>query len=190
MDDYAQQRELENAPIKERLGVVTDLLIDYRDQLQKLLDLYLEGVFQKELLVERKQRLEGTISALEAERTDLMEHLETHEYSPQQIEDIKQVVTEISLGVAEADNSFEKQKQIIEVLDVRAALTVENDEKIAYVRCAFKNDPDALLIAPLNIYRRSRLGSQRPGTARQSVRAERTAPRPRRPARRLRAPFR
>jgi site-specific DNA recombinase len=45
--EYHEYREQEQAPIRERLAVVDDLLNDHRAQLQKLLDLYLDGNFPK-----------------------------------------------------------------------------------------------------------------------------------------------
>jgi len=62
--EYEEHREQEQAPVRERLVVVDDLLVDHRAQLQKLLDLYLDGNFPKEILVERRQRLQETIDSL------------------------------------------------------------------------------------------------------------------------------
>jgi len=55
----------ENEPTRRRLAVVDDLLADNQKQLDRLLDLYLSGDFQKDVLTDRKTRLEKTIRALE-----------------------------------------------------------------------------------------------------------------------------
>jgi len=85
LSEYQAERDRENAPIRERLKVVDDLLADNRAQLERLLDLYLSGEFPKEALTDRKIRLETTISALEKERAGLVAHLEARTLTADQI---------------------------------------------------------------------------------------------------------
>jgi hypothetical protein len=61
---YQAQRDKENEPIRARLGVVDDILAENRRQLERLLDVYLAGDFPRELLTDRKSRLETTIRSL------------------------------------------------------------------------------------------------------------------------------
>lgn len=72
------QADLERnaAPRRRRLIVVDDLLADNHAQMGRLLDLYLFGDFPKEVLAERKTRLQATIAALEKERGNLIASLE------------------------------------------------------------------------------------------------------------------
>ncbi|MBL7063762.1 MAG: hypothetical protein ISS49_06060 [Anaerolineae bacterium] len=65
------EREEANKPLRDRLAVVDDLLADNRRQLERALDLYLSGDFDKERLTERKTRLEKTIAALERKQAHL-----------------------------------------------------------------------------------------------------------------------
>lgn len=62
----AQREKLDrgNAPIRERLEVVDDLLDDNRRQLERLVDLYLTSDFPKDVLMDRKDHLESTIRHL------------------------------------------------------------------------------------------------------------------------------
>lgn len=57
--------------------MIDDLLADNCRQLERLLDLYLSGDFDKEVLTDRRTRLEATITALEKERAELTIQLET-----------------------------------------------------------------------------------------------------------------
>ena len=98
----------------------------------------------------------------------------------EEIENIQVFSAEVAEGLSASDEDFDALRQIIEALDVQATLTVENDEKIAYVRCVFGED--TLLIESNNTYRPSRPKNRRPGLARQSGRAGRIAPRLCRPA--------
>jgi site-specific DNA recombinase len=133
----AQQGEQErrNAPLHERMTVVDDLLAGNRDQLERLLDLFLTGNFPKEMLVERKARLEGTIAALERERTDLWAHLEKENLTDHQIVTITEFVQHVAAGLEVADEDFEVQRRILEMLDVKVTLAVEDSVRLVYALC-------------------------------------------------------
>jgi site-specific DNA recombinase len=64
LEDSQEKRAKENEPLRARLAVVDDLLNKNREQMERLLDLYLAGDFPKEVLTERKTRLHETIAAL------------------------------------------------------------------------------------------------------------------------------
>ncbi len=134
LQDYQTERDKANAPIHERLKVVEGLLDDNRAQLGRLLDVYLSGEFPKEMLTERKSRLEGTITALENERAALALHFEAQTLTPQQIQSIQEFAARITLGARQADTDFETRRKIIEALGVEVTLTREEGQKIAYVR--------------------------------------------------------
>lgn len=106
----AQQAEQEEAsrPLQDRLAVIDDLLADNQRKLEKLLDLYLSGDFDKEMLTERKARLEATITALEKERHDLVVTLEATILSEDQIITIEDFAREMSTGLEIADQDLGK----------------------------------------------------------------------------------
>jgi site-specific DNA recombinase len=140
MEALAAQKEKhdeENAPILERLGVVDDLLADNRRQLERLLDLYLANDFPKEVLLDRKKRLESTIQALEKERGNLLVRLEARTLTDKQIQTIKEFAAKAAKAVTASDSedSFESRRQIIEQLDMEALLAVEGSQKVAHVCC-------------------------------------------------------
>jgi hypothetical protein len=67
--------------------------------LERLLDLYLSGDFAKEMLTDRKARLETTIAALEKERADLVITLESRTISDAQILTIEKFVKKVAEGL-------------------------------------------------------------------------------------------
>ena len=187
--EYHENREREQAPIRERLQVVDDLLSDHRDQLQKLLDLYLDGNFPKELLVERRQRLQDTVDSLATERVNLVSHLESSAYSPEQLQAMKEYTCQIAVGLDEAEEDFDSRKHIVDMLNVYASLVIEDEEKVAYVTCVFKTDPERLLIVSPNTYKMKRPENHSRSSARQCRRGRRIEPRRCKPTRPRHVPF-
>ena len=135
LEKQQAEQERANKPLFNRLAVIDDLLSDRRRQLEKLLDLYLSGDFDKTMLTDRKTRLETTITALEKERDDLVTTLESQTLTDEQIATIEDFAKKVSAGLEIADQDFEARRQIIDLLDVRVTLAIEDGEKIAYVRC-------------------------------------------------------
>lgn len=140
MEALAAQKEKcdeENAPILRRLGVIDDLLDDNRRQLERLLDLYLARDFPKEVLLDRKKRLESTIDALDKERSNLLVRVEARTLTDKQIQSIKEFAAKMARAVkaSDSDGSFESRRQIIEQLDMEALLAVEDGQKVAHVSC-------------------------------------------------------
>jgi site-specific DNA recombinase len=134
LDQYKTQRDTELAPFQQRLDVLEELITNNRAQLDRLLDLFLAGDFPKEVLIDRKARLEETIIGLERERSTVIARLNTDLTAEIEIA-IKEVVAKIGQGLNFADNNFDAQRQIIELLDVKAILGREHGQKVAHVSC-------------------------------------------------------
>jgi site-specific DNA recombinase len=135
LNDYREGRDRENAPVRDRLRVVQDLITDNRQQLERLLDLYLAGSFPKEMLADRQARLESTIASLEKVKAGLLAHLELRTLTGEQIETLCGFAMEVAQGFAAADEDFQTRRRVIETLDVRAILAVEDAQKIVYITC-------------------------------------------------------
>jgi site-specific DNA recombinase len=136
MQKFRAERERANAPLRERLRVVDGLLADNRSQLERLLDLYLSGDFSKEMLTERKTRLETAIATLEKERSALTAQLETQIVTTEQAQVFVEFAGTICEGLREAEEvGRETQREFIEKLDARGVLSVENGQKVVHARC-------------------------------------------------------
>ncbi len=133
--EYQQGREQFSAPIRDRLIVLEDLWQDEKTQLDRVLDLYISGDIPRELLVDKKQRLGSTITALEKERDELNIDLETETLSENEIQQIREFAAQIAEGLEPGDETFEGRRRVIELLDVGAFLTVENGRKFIDIWC-------------------------------------------------------
>ncbi|HEX2997836.1 MAG TPA: hypothetical protein VHP14_23640, partial [Anaerolineales bacterium] len=131
--DYQNRREEDLAPLRERDEVIHQLLRDHQEQLDRLVDLYVSGQFDKQILWERKNRLETTIAGLEAEQKHIMQELEGRSLTEEQTLSIIEFAEKIAPKMD--TKSFDKKRELIELLDVTAELKIENGEKIATVRC-------------------------------------------------------
>jgi site-specific DNA recombinase len=140
-DIRAQQAEREevNKPLRGRLEVVGDLLADYRRQMERLLDLYLTDGLDRDMLVDREARLQDTITALEQERADIAAQLEAATLTDGQIETIEEYAARIGRALDIADTSFEARRHLIELLDMRAVMRMEDGAKVLDTRCVMGN---------------------------------------------------
>ena len=73
--------------------------------------------------------------------------LESQTLTDEQIATIEQFAREIAGGLEEADRDFEARRRIIEGMDVRARLVVEDGLRVAYVSCLIREE-ECLSIEP------------------------------------------
>jgi site-specific DNA recombinase len=133
LEEYRTEQDKANEPLRARLAVVDSLIDDNQRQLEKLLDLYLAGDFPKEMLTDRKTRLETTIDALGKERAGLAASLEAVTLTGEQIQTIQDFAAEVRGGLESAD--FATRRGVIELLNVTVTLAVEDGVKVVYPRC-------------------------------------------------------
>ena len=141
MADYQAEQEVKNEHVFERLSIIDELLANHQEQLNRVLDLYLEGDFPKELLVEKKQRLEETIRSLENEKLDLKDFVEKKSLTPEQYEDIQEFSRKILEGINLVACDFETKRQIIELLDIQVVCMLDDDgNKFVNLKCILGSD--------------------------------------------------
>jgi len=132
----AQQAEAKRANqiLRDRLALVEESIADHDHQIERLLDLYLTGDdFPKELLDEKKARLTRTRQELEKERGGLVRHLQQTMIPDAQVEEIEEFCRQVSEGLG--NTSFEDKRKILELLNVRGQLAIEDGQKVVYVSC-------------------------------------------------------
>jgi site-specific DNA recombinase len=122
-----------NQSLFDRQDIIAKRITETERQLEKLLDLYLSNGFPKEMLQERKSRLEETLANLHREQADISEHLQAKILSDEQILDIEDYCAQIRQRLE--CTTFEQKRQVIDMLDVRGTLAIENEEKVVYVKC-------------------------------------------------------
>jgi site-specific DNA recombinase len=132
LENRRAEREKENEPLRDRLIVIRDLVSEHRSQMERLLDLFLSGEFQKDMLVDRKTRYEKIISSLERERNRLMAELESNTLTSEQLQTINEFASDVEQAFAVLDeNDFDEKRAMIYRLGVQVRLSVEDDEKVA-----------------------------------------------------------
>jgi len=133
LDGIQHELEQENQSLIERLHIIEDQMGQYQSQLDRLLDLYLDGNFPKEALTERKSRLEELLFNLGKEQNDLMVHVRHVTMTDDQLAFIEEFCAKIRKGLNRAD--FNARRHIIELLDVRGKIAFENGQKVLYLKC-------------------------------------------------------
>jgi site-specific DNA recombinase len=145
LETYRAACERENEPTRARLAVVESLIDENRVQLEKLLDLFLAGEFPREMLTERRTRLETTLAALAREQAGLMSRLEAYTLSKDQMQAIKTFAAEVADGLEEAD--FAAKRSIIETLGVQATLALEEGQRVIHALCVLHPAQETLHFA-------------------------------------------
>jgi hypothetical protein len=105
------------------------------------------GEFPKELLTDRKTRLEMTIGALERERIGLAAQLEARTLTPGQVRALQDFAVRTAKGLVRAEDDIFERRALIEDLSVQVTLTVEDEQKVAYARCLL-GEQRLLVVSP------------------------------------------
>jgi hypothetical protein len=130
LEAYKAECDRVNAPLLTQLAVNDDLLAENQAQRDRLIQLYQAGIYDLETTAAHKTKLDETIKGLEQERAKLAAQLGKG-LSQDQITEIVVFARELSKGLAKA-KSFEARRNIIELLDVRGILAIEDGEQIVH----------------------------------------------------------
>jgi site-specific DNA recombinase len=130
-----QQNEREKAvqPLREQLGVTEELIREKEKKLERLLDLYLDEVFERGVFREKQSQIENTIDQLKEAKESLEKQVADRTISEDQIESLEEFGAALREGLLEAAEDFEGQRRMIELLDVRGTLSVEDEKKVIYL---------------------------------------------------------
>ena len=104
-----------------------------QSQRNKLLDLYLENSYPKEVVNDRIAELERDLAEMIRKQAELTSYLVPVDLPDENVEVIKSFCSEVRDGLDNA--TFEDKRQYIDLLDVRCTLALEDQEKVAYVKC-------------------------------------------------------
>ena len=152
-------RETELAPLYRRLAVIDEILANNGDQLERLLDLYLSGDVERLYLIDKKQQLESTIEAMEGERAAVMAQTDAQFIQADHLKIIEARAAELRDELDNTEHDFKAQRRLIELLDVRVALTKVAGEIEARAECVL--GVDVLPVTPASDLRdRSRQTEQ------------------------------
>ena len=122
-----ERRGDELGPLEARLETVTAAAADKKARLEKVLDLYLSGSFDRVILEQRRDALEHDLAALEREHATLLTRMNREQVTAHQETAIVAALEQVARGLAAADRDFEKRRWIVEMLDVQAVLNITAD---------------------------------------------------------------
>jgi site-specific DNA recombinase len=128
-----QEEERQHSHLLERMTLIRKRTAEDESKLSRLLDLFLEGEFDREVLLKRKIELEKQLADLKYEQMSLQEHLDSVIMSDDVIASIEAICAEISVGLDNA--TFEDKKRYFEILDVRAKAAFEDGKEVVYAKC-------------------------------------------------------
>lgn len=135
LEAFQAEKEQHIGPLRTRLALVQEILETDRAKLNRLLDLYLADEFPREILVERRSRLEMEIASLEREKIDALSTIEAQTISVEQMTAIQKFGREIASELDLAESNGELMRQIINILDVQVRLSAKDGERFALIRC-------------------------------------------------------
>jgi hypothetical protein len=128
-----QEEEKQYSHLLERMTLIRKRMAEDESKLTRLLDLFLEGEFDREVLLKRKIELEKQLADLKYEQMSLQEHLDSVIMSDDVIASIEAICAEISVGLDNA--TFEDKKRYFEIPDVRAKAAYEDGKEVVYAKC-------------------------------------------------------
>jgi len=143
LENYLTRAKENYAPLYARLETIDKLIADDTQQLERLLDLYLAGEFPKDLLSERKTRIEKNINRLNQERSELSHNIEQKALTEQEIQDLLGFARTIreELSDVESQEDQRTKHRILELLGVTVILEVKDGEKLYHASCHLGDKP-------------------------------------------------
>jgi hypothetical protein len=162
---YQSAIEAETAPIRRQLAIVEDGITSHKTKLAKLLDDYLDDILDRDLLIERQARLQAMVKSLTAQRDELQARLQSRAVTKSEFQSMQSFVGQLAerLDLGDYEGDIERMQQVIDVLDVRAKLTIEDGEQVLYLTCRIDSDR---FIVKQTTCRPNRRGSRNPEPAR------------------------
>lgn len=124
-------------PLQDQLAVIDSLLKKEREQLDLILDLYLERKFTKDALIDRQARTETRIKALEVDRAKLKAKIEAETLTDEQIANLEGISTLMGEGQELADMDFAKRRYVVETLHLKGELLLIDEKQHIKISCRF-----------------------------------------------------
>jgi site-specific DNA recombinase len=131
-----QSREKQSerqAAFAEELVDIENRLKESAAEMERLTALYLTGEYDLGSLNKQNRRIKAAEAGLTRRREVLLSRLQ--EAQPEDVEAYLDYFDQMSEMVELAENSFEKRRWFVEMLDVTAKLSMESDEKSIEVEC-------------------------------------------------------
>jgi site-specific DNA recombinase len=128
-------RDEEQQALERRLEDVERQIAEHQAQLERAAKIYLTGGKLADVLAREAAGLEAAMGSLEREQAALIAELATQVITEEQMPMLREFAAEVATRLEAAEEDFETRQRIIEILDVRVTLTVEEGQRVVYPRC-------------------------------------------------------
>jgi site-specific DNA recombinase len=136
LQNYRSEQEKQAEPTLQKIAIVEKRLGETQASYQRLLDLYLAGEFNRDILAAKKRDLEKTITDCETSRSELRKTLATQSITAEQERNLMEYAAKISGGMEEGDDDFDTRREQVELADVYVTLDKdESGQKVMRIKC-------------------------------------------------------
>lgn len=134
IQEEQEERARQLLPRQQELEGVQELIVKNRRELEKLLDLYLAGDFPKDMLNERKERIERLLDGLRNRQAHLEHLIAEQTLSAERVEFLTSFGDDVALGIEAAEHDFAKRRELVEGLELQGTLdiTPEGDRVLEF----------------------------------------------------------
>ncbi len=130
LPECREHHEQASEPIRERLALVKNALIETEWPLERLLDLYLTEDITKEASSERHVQLQDRVAVLEGDPLDLHKGFEDPSVTEKRVATIRRVAPEGAEGLSRADDHRKTRRKIITLLESQVRAHIKADRKV------------------------------------------------------------
>ena len=126
---YQEERDTLLAPVNDELAIIDGMTRDIRAKRKRLLDIYLEGAFEREELDQRKEQYDTELRKLYERQAFLEAQKAEHGFDEGRLQSILEFARAIGAGIEIADQDFERRRELIELLEVTGWPSFGNGEE-------------------------------------------------------------
>lgn len=131
---YEHSRDAENLRhIEEQIERAERRIATLKSRLDRLLDLYLDGQHTRDALHRRQRDIEADIARSEHERDELEQRLNDTTDRIEQMRSVQVFADEFKSRLATADDSFQRRRWLVDVLDVVVQLELTGEQRLAHL---------------------------------------------------------
>lgn len=143
LEGYRQAQETvdkQHYHTKRQIDILDEQIQEYKVKLERLVDLYLDGTYPKDVLDVRKGEYTDITDQLSRQRDILAQQLEKALITENDITNIEAFVQKVRDRLDEIDElDFATKREVIEALNIRGTLTVEDNTKVLYLHWCLHN---------------------------------------------------
>lgn len=147
LTEHQAEKEAAIAPLRSKRDLYAKMLIDNVSKREKLLDLYLDGEFEKDILQERKSQFDKAIKTLEQELTILDAEINGQILTDEQIGELLNFAQAISIRIEGDDKPFDDKRAILDMLNVQVFVYHRQVDKRRRVRVVCAIGEESLSVA-------------------------------------------